>query len=83
MSIDPDDPDLHDELELACLDAMGGGTYGPLLARRLERACGDVLRRRGVTGARVEATSTRQGTRVRIALPGPGKTVRQVVLRLR
>lgn len=80
--VDPDDPDLHDALELACLDTMRGDAYGPLLATRLQRACEDVLRKRGVRGARVRAVSSAQGTGVRIALPLPDKTVREVVLRL-
>ena len=82
MPLDPNDPDLHDELELACLDAIGGGTYGPLLAQRIERACADVLRRHGVTNARIEASSTREGTGVRIGLPTAAEKVHQIVLRL-
>lgn len=82
MPLDPDDPDLHDALELACHDAIGGGTYGPLLAQRIERACMDVLRSKGAGNSRVECSSTREGTFVRIALPRPDKSVQQIVLRL-
>ena len=81
--VDPDDPDLLDDLELACLDALRGDATGPLTASRLQRACEDVLRRRGVAGARVTASSTRAATQVRIGLPRPDRTVRELVLRLR
>lgn len=81
--VDPDDPDLYDDLELACLDTLRGDATGPLTASRLQRACEDVLRRRGVVGAVVRATSTRALTEVRIGLPRPDRTVRDVVLRLR
>ena len=80
--LDPDDPDLHDALEWACMDVMGGDPPGPLLASRLQRACLDVLRSRGCEGARVVARSGRDGTFVQIGLPAPGDTVRQVTLRL-
>ena len=80
--LDPDDPDLHDDLELACVDQMRGDAYGPMMASRLQRACEGVLRRKGATGAVVRATSTQKGTAVKILLPQPGKTVREIVLRL-
>ena len=73
------DEDLMEDLEVSCLDAMRGDPPGPGLARRLERAVGDVLRRRGLT-ARVQATSDRSGTRVILLFPKPDRTVQQVVL---
>jgi hypothetical protein len=76
------DPDLAEDLEIACLDEMRGDSYGPGLARRLERAVTTVLRRRGLT-ARVEAVSNRNGTRVAIGFQAPGKQVQKVVLTLR
>lgn len=80
--LDPDDPDLQDELELACIDALRGDPPGPAVATRLQRACIDVLRKRGVDGARVSARSDRSGTAVQILLPSSGPKVRQLVLRL-
>ena len=76
------DPELAEDLEIACLDEMRGDSYGPRLARRLERAVITVLRRRGIH-ARVEAVSDRTGTRVAIALPMPDRTVKKVVMTLR
>lgn len=76
------DPDLAEELEIACLDEMRGDSYGPGLARRLERAVTTVLRRRGLA-ARVEAVSNREGTRVAIGLVQEGQRVQKVVLTLR
>lgn len=82
MFADPDDPDLHDAIELACLDAMRGDPHGPLLASRLQRACEDALRSRGVAFKAVRATSTAAGTAVHVLLLAPGNTVREVALRL-
>jgi hypothetical protein len=76
------DPDLAEALELACLDEMRGDTFGPGLARRLERAVGDELRRAGLVPVAVKATSDRTGTRLTVLLPGPNQTVREVVLRV-
>ena len=80
--LDPEDPDLLDDLEIACMDAIRGDAPGPELATRVQRACGDVLRARGCTGARVQCTSSRAGTVVRIGLPGPGNVVRELKLQL-
>lgn len=74
--------DLRDELEIACIDALGGDPPGRATAGRLERACREVLHRRGVRGARVEAVSGAGGTRVTVWLPGPDRRVREVVLTL-
>lgn len=74
------DPDLAEALELACLDEMRGDTFGPGLAHRLERAVGDELRRAGIVPVAVQATSDRSGTRVTVLLPGPNRTVTEVVL---
>lgn len=76
------DPDLAEDLEIACMDEMRGDSYGPGLARRLERTVIAVFKRRGITG-RVQATSNRSGTRVVLAFPKPGGRVEQVVLTLR
>lgn len=76
------DPELSEDLEIACMDEMRGDSYGPGLARRLERAVTTVLRARGIH-ARVQAVSNREGTRVAIALPMADKQVRRVVLTLR
>ncbi len=76
------DPDLADELELACLDALRGDPPGPAVATRLQRACLDVLRQRGIEGARVFATSTRAGTAVRVVLARRGARVTELVLEL-
>lgn len=76
------DSDLAEELEIACMDEMRGDSYGPGLARRLERAVGDVLRARGLT-ARVQAVSNRQGTKVAIGFSSGGARVQKVVLTLR
>lgn len=73
------DADVMEELEVACLDEMRGDPPGPGLAKRLERAVGDVLRARGID-ATVQATSDRSGTRVILLLPRPDRTVQQVVL---
>lgn len=74
------DPDLAEALEVACLDEMRGDPPGPGLARRLERAVRDELRRAGIEPVAVQATSNRAGTRVAVLLPGPDRTVTQVVL---
>ncbi|TNE85085.1 MAG: hypothetical protein EP330_27165 [Deltaproteobacteria bacterium] len=76
------DPDLAEDLEIACLDEMRGDSYGPGLARRLERAVMTVLRSRGIS-ARVEAVSNRQGTKVAIGFLKPGARVEKIVLTLR
>ena len=73
------DEDLREELEIACMDAMRGDPPSPSLAKRLELAVGDVLRRRGIQ-AKVSAKSDRAGTSVTILLPKPDATVQQVVL---
>jgi hypothetical protein len=73
------DEDLMEDLEVTCLDAMRGDPPGPGMAKRLERAVGDVLRARGITAV-VQATSDRSGTRVVILVPKPDKTVAQVTL---
>lgn len=74
------DVDLAEALEIACLDEMRGDPYGPGLAHRLERAVGDELRRAGIVPVAVRATSDRTGTRVTLLLPGPDRTVTEVVL---
>jgi hypothetical protein len=73
------DADLMEELEVACLDEMRGDPPGPALAKRLERAVGDVLRAHGIA-ATIQATSDRSGTRVVLLLPKPDATVAQVTL---
>ena len=73
------EPDLMEDLEVSCLDEMRGDSPGPGLARRLERAVGDVLRRHGVHAV-VQATSDRSGTKVVLLLTKADGTVRQVVL---
>jgi hypothetical protein len=74
--------DLAEELEIACMTEMRGDPPGPGLARRLERACTTVLRRRGLTGARVVARSDRNGTFVDLMLPAPDRKVERVVVQL-
>ena len=74
--------DLRDELEIACIDAVGGDTYGPHLARRMERDCRAILLRRGIPGARVFAQSDRRGTFVRVVLPPKVARVGEIVIRL-
>lgn len=73
---------LEAELEGALIDATGGETYGPLLARRLERVARSVLLRRGLGRARVIAESTAKGTSVVVLLPPGPSRVRQLVIRL-
>lgn len=80
--LDPEDPDLYDDLEVACVDTLRGDAYGPMMATRIQRACEDVLRRRGAQGAQVRVISSSRGTGVRILLPRPDKTVGEIVLRL-
>ena len=80
--IDPNDPDLLDDLELSCLDIMRGDAWGPQMATRLERTCKEVLRRWGATDPIIQATSTHRQTAVRIGLRRPDKTVHEIVLRL-
>ena len=72
--------ELMEDLEIACLDAMGGDAYGSSLASRLQLVCMDLLRRRGFKDTRVRAQSDRRGTSVQILLPQPDKTVREIVL---
>lgn len=81
-ALDPEDPDFLDDLELACLDAMRGDASGPLMARKLERTCKQVLARWGAKSAVVQATSTHRQTAIRIGLPKPDRTVHEIVLRL-
>lgn len=81
-TLDPDDPDLQDALELACLDAIRGDPPGPVVATRVQRACLDVLRAHGAENARVKVRSDRAGTFVQILLPAPSGVVRQVVLQV-
>lgn len=76
------DPALREALERACADALMGDPVGVGLARRLERTCVDVLRRRGVIGARVVAILNGGGVRVEVSLPGAGPTVERIVMRL-
>lgn len=76
------DPELADDLELACHDALRGDPPGPLVAARLQRACLEVLRARGFDGAQVDARSDRRGTVVTIRLPTPERRVEHIVLRL-
>lgn len=73
---------LEAELEGALIDATGGETYGPLLARRLERVARAVLLRRGLGRARVIAESSSKGTSVVVLLPPGPARVRQIVIRL-
>ncbi len=80
--LDPSDPELQEDLEVACLDALRGDPPSEGVARRLEHACRGVLARYGVSGAQVRATSTRRGTAVRILLPAPDDKVREVLLQV-
>ena len=80
--LDPQDPELQEDLEIACLDALRGDPPGDGVARRLERACLAVLKRYGVSEPYIRATSNRSGTRVCIRLPDSGARVREVVLTL-
>ena len=79
---DPNDPDLLDDLELACLDLMRGDAWGPQMATRLERTCKDVLRRWGAKDPIIQATSTHRQTAIRIGLRKRDKSVHEIVLRL-
>ena len=81
-TLDPQDPDLQEDLEIACLDALRGDPPSDAVARRLERACRVVLQRYGVAEPYVHATSNRSGTRVSIRLPDDQARVREVVLTL-
>jgi hypothetical protein len=74
--------DLRDALEIACIDAVGGDTYGPHLARRLERDCRAILLQRGIPRARVLAQSDHRGTFVRVILPPKVARVGEIVIRL-
>lgn len=76
------DADLHEDLEIACMDALRGDPPGPAVASRVQLAVIDVLRRHGHRGARVEVRSDRRGTFVQILLPKPGRRVEEVVLRV-
>ncbi len=80
--LDPEDPDLLDDLEIACLDAIRGDPPSAALATRVQRACIDVLRARGCDKPLVRAQSDQRGTFVQIGLPQPGNKVQQVVLKL-
>ena len=64
------------------MDALRGDPPGPAVARRLELVCKRVMDQYGASGARISATSTRRGTTVRILLPQPDETVREVRLQL-
>lgn len=77
---DPNDPDLLEELEWACLKAIQGDPPSESVARRLEFAVTGVLGSYGVTGASVRASSERTGTQVRILLPPEIPHVREFVL---
>ena len=68
---------LHDELEVACMEVFDGSPAGALQASRVERAIGDVLRRRGLRG-QVQVTAGGQAARV-VLLPN-GPRAKQVVL---
>ena len=72
--------ELHDALESACLDVMDGSPPSRLQASRVERAIGDVLRRRGIR-ARVEVGAGGQTAKVTCLVRGPRGN--QVVLELR
>jgi hypothetical protein len=74
--------DLRDDLEIACMDALRGDPPGPGVAARLQLVCTEVLRKRGITGFRVEAVSDRKQTAVMILLPKPNRRVEQVVLKI-
>ena len=80
--LDPQDPDLQEDLEIACLDALRGDPPGNGVARRLERACLAVLKRYGVAEPYIRATSDRSGTKVCIRLPDAEARVREVILTL-
>jgi len=80
--LDPQDPDLQEDLEIACLDALRGDPPGEGVARRLERACLAVLNRYGVSQPYIRATSNRSGTKVCIRLPDDNARVREVILTL-
>ncbi len=77
---DPNDPDLLEELEWSCLQAIQGDPPSEAVARRLEFAVAGVLHTYGVTGAKIRATSDQSGTRVRILLPPDVPHVREFVL---
>lgn len=74
--------DLLEELELACADTLRGDPWGPLTASRLQRACTDVLRRKGLRPLKVQARSDATGTHVLVVLRGPGAVVRELVVHL-
>ena len=80
--LDPQDPDLQEDLEIACLDALRGDPPGNGVARRLERACRAVLQQYGVSEPYIRATSNRAGTQVCIRLPDGPARVREVTLTL-
>lgn len=73
---------LHEDLEIACMDAMRGDPWGPQMATRLQRTCIDVLRAHRMPNVTVKAISNQSGTRVSIFLPGPKNQVSEVVLSL-
>jgi hypothetical protein len=74
-----DPADLLEDLEIVCLDAIRGDPPGPQLAARLTAVVTGWLHARGIA-ARVEATSTRRGTAVKILLGKPGARVRELIL---
>ena len=73
---------LLEQLEVVAGNALCGDPPGPLLASRLQRECTHFLHSNGLTGARVQATSTREQTSVVVLLPTPDQRVERVVLRL-
>lgn len=72
------DPALEAEIEAALIDAVAGGAAGPALAKTLERLAREVLLRRGIPNARVQARSGPEGTFVRVVLPTGPRRVRKV-----
>ena len=74
--------DLHEELEIECMDAINGDPPGPAVAKRLERVVTAVLRSHHITFSKIIAQSDRNGTTVQILLPKPDKTVQQIVLKM-
>jgi len=80
MTFDPEDPDVQEELECACLDAIRGDPPSTAVARRLEHAVRKVLQSYGLEGAVIRASSDRRLTQVQIKLPPEVPHVREFVL---
>ncbi len=76
-------PELAEELEIVCQNAIAGDPPSEAVAQRLRSDVLHLLRENGHDKAQVWAKSDKGGTEVQILFPQPEKKVKTIRLRLK